>query len=92
MFHHHLRRSQIFFVVVALFAARDNVSAGGLPAADDRNDMVHGQFFRRELFLAIIANPGGELLLPPGRGAHFSGFCPFPGNMRVIFLDIDPVV
>jgi hypothetical protein len=67
---------KVFFFIVALFANRDYVSLGGLAATYNRNDMVHGQFRRREMAPAIMALAPGQTLVPPAGFAQGPGLFP----------------
>lgn len=58
-------RQQMFFLVVAVFAAGDQVALGALAAAGDRNDVIHGKFLGRCPAAAIVTNPLGQAAFPP---------------------------
>jgi len=75
---------EIFFFVVALFAARHKIPLHGFPAAHDRDQMVHGQFNCFEFFSAIIAVAGRAFPFPPLGTAKFTGLCLLPFYVFVV--------
>ena len=78
---------KVFFFIVALFANRDYVSLGGLAATYNRNDMVHGQFRRREMAPAIMTLAPGQTLVPPAGLAQGPGL--FPLFFYFLFANLD---
>ena len=51
--------------VVAGFAGRDEIAFGASAAANQGNDVVHGQLGGFEFSLAVIADACGPFSLPP---------------------------
>lgn len=56
---------EIFFFVVARFAGRHKIPLHGFAAANDRDQVVHGQICWVELESAIVADAGRAFSLPP---------------------------
>mgnify|MGYP006308176393 CR=1 FL=1 len=82
---------EVFLFVVAGFAAGHAVALGACAAADHRDDVVHGQFFRGEALPAIMADAPGKLLPPPFALAQFLRLGALARDVPGVFLDIDPV-
>jgi len=75
---------QMLFGVVALLAAGDRISLGGLSPPDDGNDMVHGQLAGRKSPAAIMAPPFGTLPFPPFGMSQVPGFPAFIFDVGLI--------
>ena len=71
----------VFLFGVAVLAARHQVALGAAAAADQGNDVVHGQFGGLELPPAIITDACGPFALPPLACAKLTGLCPLTGNL-----------
>ncbi len=61
----------MFLSGVAFFASRDYVAFGASAAADNRNNVIHGQGTRGNLPAAIMADSGRATPLPPLACAQF---------------------
>ena len=84
-------RSQIFFVTIALFAARDNVAPGAFSTAWNWDHMVHGQCWRGKFFSTVVTNALCNFVFPPLWLPHLAGFFFFPPHMLRVFLHVNPV-
>ena len=63
----------------------DDVAFGGGAAAGHGDDVVHGELVGREVFVAVVAFAfGGELGLPPGRGAEGAGAFAFAADVGIV--------
>jgi len=69
---------QLFFGVVAFFAAGRHIAFGALAAPGNGHDVIHGQFIGRERPAAVMANPFGQAALPPLGFAQRSGLVTLP--------------
>jgi hypothetical protein len=72
-----LQEELVFFFVIAGFAAGDEVAFGTAAAADNGNDVVHGEFGGLEFLLAVIAEARGFFSLPPLAGPKLPGLSLF---------------
>jgi hypothetical protein len=79
-----LPREAVLLPRVAGPARRDDVSFGGPPTADERDDMVHGERLWRELAAAIVASPLRSLALPPLAAPKLPGSCTLSSNLLVV--------
>ena len=77
---------QLFFGIVAFFAARDHVPPGALPSAGDGHDVIHGQLPGRGGSSAVTANPFCQAALPPLRFAQLPGFAAFP--LQIVCIQV----
>src|ERR1041384_6170819 len=77
----------VFPFRIACLAARHEIAFGRFSAAHDWHQMVHSQLSRRNLFSAVIADPGGSLALPPSAFAQFARSLSFPTDL--FFRDFD---
>ena len=68
---------ELFFFGVARLAARHNISLGAFPAAGNRDDMIHGEFFGRRRALAVMALPFCHPAFPPLGPSELPGFAAF---------------
>src|ERR1044071_1334900 len=66
---------------VTLWTARDQIALGRFTTANNRHQMIHGQFFWLEAPAAMMAKPGGALALPPWAGAQLARLLPFAANL-----------
>ena len=69
---------------VAGFARRDDVPLGGPPAADERDDVVHGEHLRHEPATAVVAGPLCSLTLPPRAASELPGSGTLVSDVLVI--------
>lgn len=69
-----LPRQGILFLVVAVLAGGDEVAFGGFPSTHQGDQVIHGEFGRREFLLAVMTQPRGALTLPPCGRAEFPRF------------------
>lgn len=90
--HDEFGGGQKLFVVVAFLTAGHAVAFNTFSSADNRQHMIHRQFFRLKAVSAIIADSFSKLLFPPGAFAQFFGFSPFPFHVYGVFFNINPVV
>jgi len=81
----------VFFLIIALFAARHNVPARRFSATGKRHNVIHGQRFRRKNFAAKMAFARGDLLFPPASSAQLAGFLLFPRAVPRVFFNVDPI-
>ena len=79
-----LPREAVLLPRVAGPARRDDVSFGGPPTADERDDMVHGERLWRELAAAIVASSLRSLPLPPLAATELPGSCTLLSNLRAV--------
>jgi len=59
------QRQKIFFPVVALFTASNDISLRGPPPPTQGDDMIHRQLFPTNLPAAVIAHPRLYTSIPP---------------------------
>jgi hypothetical protein len=59
---------------IAVFAAGNAIIFAAFSASTNGNQVIHGQFFRQEFPLAVIADPFADLLPPPRTLPQFTGF------------------
>ena len=64
----------IFLFAVAVFAAGDEVGACALAAADDGDDVVHGEFFGGDSLFAVVALTSASEIFPPLGTSDLTGF------------------
>ena len=69
---------QLFFGVVAFFAAGHDIALGALAAAGYGHAVIHGQIFGRERPAAVMADPFGQAAFPPLGFAQRSGLVTLP--------------
>ncbi len=69
---------------VAGFARRDDVSFGGPPAADERDDVIHGERLRCKPATAVVAGPLCSLTLPPLAASELPGSGTLVSDVLVI--------
>ena len=74
-----LHGQELFFGIVAAFAASNHIAARAFSAARNRHDMIHGQLTGRRFTFAIIALAFGNPALPP------LGFPQVPGLAAFAF-------
>lgn len=73
-----LQRQEVFLFVVAFLAGGYDVAFRGCAAADERNDVVHGEFRRMGFRVTVIADTTCELLLPPGALPQLTSLAALP--------------
>jgi hypothetical protein len=73
----------VFFLVIAIFASRDDVSLFGFAAPDHRNDVIHGQGAGGGKPAAVMATATIQLAFPPLGLPQFLGLLSLPvyGNL-----------
>ena len=74
---------QMFLFIIAVFTSRSNVVLSTLAAANDWNDVIHGQLIWRKTPSAVIAGASGQSLLPPPRFTKSPGL--FPLSLYLLF-------
>jgi len=74
-----LHGQELFFGVVAAFAAGDHIAAGAFAAARNRNDVIHGQLSGGCRASAVMAFTFGHPALPP------LGLPQIPGFAALVF-------
>ena len=77
-----LYRQELFFHVIALFAAGHHISAAALSAAGNRYDVVHGQLFGRRWASTVKALAFCYPTFPPLGLSEFSGLTAFAFQIR----------
>ena len=71
-----LERQALLALAVAGLATYHHIAFARPAAADQRNEVVHGQFFGRKSAVTMMADTGGALTLPPLGGAQLPRFLP----------------
>ena len=74
----------VLLALVAGLARWDDVALGGPAAADERDDMVHGESLWCELCAAIVASPFRSLALPPLATPELPGSCALSLDLLVV--------
>ncbi len=77
-----LHGEHMFFLVVTFFAGRDKVSFYGFAAANEWNDVIHGELSRGDPCIAVIAPSSGALPFPPTAFAKLAGDGTLPSEIR----------
>jgi hypothetical protein len=62
-----------------------HIAFNAFSATHDRDDMIHGQFIRREFLSAVMANSSRELLFHQPDWV-IPGFGLFAGDMFIVFF------
>jgi hypothetical protein len=75
----------MFFFIIAVFTSCSNVVLGALAAANNWNDVIHGQFLRRKPPSAVMAGAPGQSLLPPPRFTQSPGLFPLPLYLLITY-------
>ena len=68
----------MFLFIIAVFTGCSNVVLSTPAAADNWNDVIHGQLIWRKTPSAVIASASGQSLLPPPRFTQGPGLFPLP--------------
>lgn len=76
-------RQEMFFLVVAVFACGDHITLDRFAAANERHDMIHGQFSGWDCCVAVVTATSCKLLFPPGALAQIAGLLAFPSDLCV---------
>ncbi len=70
-------RQSVFLFSIARLAAGDKVVLGGSAAAGQGDDVIHGQAFKCDFPITVIAFTGTGFLLPPASLAQGAGLVSF---------------
>ena len=81
-------RECVLLFCIARLAAGDNVVLGGSAAAGQGDDVIHGQLFKPDFFVTVIACTGTGFLLPPAGLAQGAGLVSFSTD-RVLVRTAD---
>jgi hypothetical protein len=77
-----LHRQEVFFHIVAGFAAGHHISAAAFPTAGNRHDVIHGQLFGRRWACAVITFTLCDPAFPPLGFPEFPGLAAFAFQIR----------
>jgi hypothetical protein len=75
---------EVFLLCVALLTGRHHISFCRLSSSYNRNNMVHGEFIRGKMPVAVVTDSLGASPFPPFRLAQRAGFLPLPPYMGII--------
>lgn len=80
-----LYRQKISFLVIAIFAGRDNISLLAFSPPAEGNDVVHAQLLTSYPAMTIIAYPFLNVLVPPVGASQSPGLLFF--SLDVLLAD-----
>ena len=72
-----LHGQELFFCVVTRFAAWHHIAPGTFPAARNRDDVIHGQFFGWRWASAVVTPAFCNSAFPPLGLPELAGFTAF---------------
>jgi hypothetical protein len=71
----------VFPLAITVLATWHQITLARFAAADERHEVVHGQFFGRKVRATVMADAGAALTLPPLASAQLPRFSPLAPNL-----------